>query len=44
LFICGDNLHIYAPKKSPARATDFPNYIGERYSSKTILEAVLRFL
>jgi len=31
-------------KKSPARATDFSNYIGERYSIKTILEAVLRFL
>jgi len=31
-------------KNSPTRATDFPNYIGERYSIKTILEAVLRFL
>src|SRR5882762_4449643 len=31
-------------KKSLARATEFPNYIGERYSSKTILEALLRFL
>ena len=34
----------YTRKKSPARATDFPNYIGEGYSIKTILEAVLRFL
>jgi hypothetical protein len=31
-------------KTSPAGATDFPNYVGERYSIKTILEAVLRFL
>src|SRR5260370_8607527 len=44
VFICGDNLHIYTQKKSLARATDFPNYIGDRYSSKTILEALLRFL
>ena len=44
LFICDDNLHIYTQKKSPARATDFPNYIGERYSIKAILEAALCFL
>jgi len=37
-------MHIHTQKKSPARAMDFPNYIGERYSIKTILEAVLRFL
>jgi hypothetical protein len=42
--ICGDNLHISTQKNSPARATDLPNYIGERYSTKTILEAVLRSL
>ena len=38
-----DNWHIYAQKNSLGRATDFSNYIGEGYSIKTILEAVLRF-
>src|SRR5258708_34297782 len=44
VFICSDNLHIYTQKNSLAHATDFPNYIGERYSSKAILEALLRCL
>jgi len=37
-------ISTYSAKKSPARAPDFPNYIGEGYSIKTILKAVLRFL
>jgi hypothetical protein len=33
----------YTAKKSAARSMDFPDYVGESYSIKTILEPVLRF-
>jgi len=41
--ICDYKKHISIQKKSLARSTDFPNYIGEGYSIESILEAVLRF-
>jgi len=42
-FIRVDNWHIYAQKIHWVARRISPNYIGEGYSIKTILEAVLRF-